>query len=35
MPLVQASEVRTQDRKLKLRDKNGQPLWSADMERTH
>jgi len=35
MPLVQASEVRTQGGKLKLRDKNGQPLWPAAMERTY
>ena len=33
MSLVQAREIRTRDRKLKLRDKNGQPLWPAAMDR--
>jgi len=33
MPLVQASEVKTRDKKLKLRDKNGLPLWPAAMDR--
>ncbi|MFW6123326.1 MAG: hypothetical protein ACOC6L_03730 [Thermodesulfobacteriota bacterium] len=33
LPLVQAREIWTQDRKLKLRDKNGQPLWPAAMDR--
>jgi hypothetical protein len=32
MSLVQAKEVRTRGRKLKLRDKNGQPLWPAAMD---
>jgi len=35
MPLVQAREIWTQDRKLKLRDKNGQPLWPAAMDRAN
>ena len=35
MMLVQAREVKTRGRKLKLRDKNGQPLWPAAMDRTN
>ena len=35
LSLVQAREIMTQDRKLKLRDKNGQPLWPAAMDRSH
>jgi hypothetical protein len=35
MSLVQAREIRSRDRKLKLRDKNGQPLWPAAMDRPH
>jgi hypothetical protein len=33
MSLVQAKEIRTRGKKLKLRDKNGQPLWPAAMDR--
>lgn len=33
LSLVQAREIKTQDRKLRLRDKNGQPLWPAAMDR--
>lgn len=32
MSLVQAREIKAQGRNLKLRDKNGQPLWPAAME---
>jgi hypothetical protein len=35
MTLVQASEVKTRNRKLKLRDKNGLPLWPAAMDRAN
>ena len=35
MALVQASEVKTRDKKLKLRDKNGLPLWPAALERAN
>ena len=35
MSLVQAREIRTRNRKLKVRDKNGQPLWPAAMDRPH
>lgn len=33
MFLIQAREVKTRGKKLKLRDKNGQPLWPAAMDR--
>jgi len=35
MTLVQASEVKTRGKKLKLRDKNGLPLWPAALDRTN
>ena len=35
MTLVQASEVKTRGKKLKLRDKNCLPLWPAALDRTN
>ncbi len=35
LSLVQAREIRTRGQRLKLRDKNGQPLWPAAMDRPH
>ena len=35
MALVQASEVKTRNKKLKLRDKNGLPLWPAALDRAN
>jgi len=35
MALVHASEVKTRDKKLKLRDKNGLPLWPAALDRAN
>jgi hypothetical protein len=35
LSLVQASEVNSRGKKLKLRDKNGLPLWPAKMDRTN
>ena len=35
MALVQASEVKTRGKKLKLRDKNGLPLWPASLDRAN
>lgn len=32
VPLVQANEVKTRNQNLKLRDKNGLPLWPANIE---
>ena len=35
MTVVQASEVKTRGKKLKLRDKNGLPLWPAALDRAN
>uniref|UniRef100_A0A7C3V9V2 Magnetosome protein MamS/MamX domain-containing protein n=1 Tax=Desulfobacca acetoxidans TaxID=60893 RepID=A0A7C3V9V2_9BACT len=35
VPLVQASEVKSRNRKLKLRDQNGLHLWPAVLDRLH